>query len=480
MKRGLKAVKLGYVPISKFVFSAEDAQHYRDLVQDQLTKWGVHFVSLDGVTSDGMLYKKEDLPKVVAHLRAEQVDALFCPHCNFGTEDVAALLGREMGLPYLLWGPRDEHPLPDGSRLRDTQCGLFATSHVLGRLGVPFTYILNSRVSDPIFKRGVLNFIRVAAVVKTFRTLRIGQIGQRVDFFWSTMVNEAELMERFGIEVLPIYLSDVLSEIRAKRQARDEDLLSYAEEIRKWVEFKSLGEDQILAIVALHLTLREIAVRNDLSAIAMQCFPIIQKEFGIYPCLANSLLSNEGVPVICETDIHGAISACLLQSANLFETPPFFADLTIRHPTNDRAELLWHCGSFPLDLADSGVRPFVGSHFIMPGTDKGVCHWRIRGGEVTLCRFEQMGGSYSLAMGGGKGTSGPETVGTYLWFEVADWAKWERKFIEGPYIHHVAGILGQATPILYEACKYLPGVQPDPIEPDAQELGDIWWREEGV
>ncbi|MCK5328948.1 MAG: fucose isomerase, partial [Candidatus Latescibacteria bacterium] len=162
MKRGLKAVKLGYVPISKFVFSAEDAGRYKILVQDKLEKWGVGFVSIDGVTDDGMLYKKEDLPKVVEHLKKEQVDALFCPHCNFGTEDVAALLGREMDLPYLLWGPRDENPLPDGSRLRDTQCGLFATSHVLQRLGVPFTYILNSRVDDPIFERGVLNFIRVA------------------------------------------------------------------------------------------------------------------------------------------------------------------------------------------------------------------------------------------------------------------------------------------------------------------------------
>ena len=477
MKRGLKAVKLGYVPISKFVFSAEDAGRYKILVQDKLEKWGVGFVSIDGVTDDGMLYKKEDLPKVVEHLKKEQVDALFCPHCNFGTEDVAALLGREMALPYLLWGPRDERPLPDGSRLRDTQCGLFATSHVLQRLGVPFTYILNSRVDDSIFERGVLNFIRVAAVVKTFRTLRIGQIGQRLDFFWSTMVNESELLERFGIEVLPVYLSDVLAEIRRRMDAREDDLLSKAEEIKKRVGFKSLSEEQVLAIVALHLTLKEIAVRNDLSAIALQCFPLFQKEFGIYPCLANSLLSSEGVPVICETDIHGAISACLLQSANLFETPPFFADLTIRHPENDRAELLWHCGSFPLDLADRGVKPFVGNHFIMPGADAGVCHWRIRGGDVTLCRFEQMGGTYSLAMGQGKGTSGPETVGTYLWFEVDDWVKWERKFIQGPYIHHVAGIHGQAAPILYEACKYLSGVQPDPIEPSARELEDVWWRD---
>ena len=157
MERGLKAVKLGYVPIGKFVFSAEDARRYKALVQEKLEVWGVNFINIDDITDDGMLYKKEDLPKVVSYLKNEQVDALFCPHCNFGTEDVAALLGREMDIPYLLWGPRDEHPLPDGTRLRDTQCGLFATSQVLRRLGVPFTYILNSRVDDAIFELSLIH-----------------------------------------------------------------------------------------------------------------------------------------------------------------------------------------------------------------------------------------------------------------------------------------------------------------------------------
>ena len=143
MNRGLKAVKLGYVPISKFVFSAEDAGRYKVLVQEKLRKWGVHFVSIDGVTDEGMLYKKEDLPKVVEHLKKEQVDALFCPHCNFGTEGAVGMICKKLGVPVLLWGPRDEAPLSDGSRYRDSLCGMFASSKVLHKLKVPFTYIEN-------------------------------------------------------------------------------------------------------------------------------------------------------------------------------------------------------------------------------------------------------------------------------------------------------------------------------------------------
>ena len=38
--------------------------------------------------------------------------------------------------------------------------------------------------------------------------MKIGQIGQRIDFFWSTITNEADLLQRFGIQVLPIDLVD--------------------------------------------------------------------------------------------------------------------------------------------------------------------------------------------------------------------------------------------------------------------------------
>jgi len=38
---------------------------------------------------------------------------------------------------------------------------------------------------------------------------------------------------------------------------------------------------------------------------------------------------------------------------------------------------------------------------------------------------------------------------------VDQWTKWERTLVEGPYIHHCAGIHGKYADILQEACKYL-------------------------
>ena len=80
------------------------------------------------------------------------------------------------------------------------------------------------------------------------------------------------------------------------------------------------------------------------SAAAIQCWNALQDEIGIMPCAANSLLNEEGLPVVCETDIHGAVTAILAEAAGMDETRTFFADWTVRHPDNENGELLQHCG----------------------------------------------------------------------------------------------------------------------------------------
>jgi L-fucose isomerase-like protein len=188
------------------------------------------------------------------------------------------------------------------------------------------------------------------------------------------------------------------------------------------------------------------------------------------PCVANGLLTDDGIPTICETDIHGAITSIMLQEAAGGESPIFFADLTIRHPENDNAELLWHCGNFPPSLIKEGDKAYIDYNFIMPSHCPGVGVFEIKGGDITVCRFDGDHGEYSMMMGEGRSVDGPKNKGTYVWFEVKDWPMWEKRIVEGPYVHHCAGVHGKVSHILYEACKYLPGLEPDPFEPTKEEI----------
>lgn len=44
------------------------------------------------------------------------------------------------------------------------------------------------------------------------------------------------------------------------------------------------------------------------------------------PCAANSILNDMGIPIVCETDIHGAITALMAEAAVMGQTRSFFAD----------------------------------------------------------------------------------------------------------------------------------------------------------
>ena len=207
-------IKLGFAPTRRSIFSAPDAIKYRGLTAQRLRELGVDFVDIDDINEEGLLYNEDDRLKIVEKFRAAGVDGLLLAHCNFGTEYLCARLAKDLNVPVLLWGPLDERPEPDGTRLRDTQCGLFATGKVLRRFGVPFTYLTNCRLSDPVFERGVRDFLAVCNVVKTFRNIRILQIGPRPFDFWSTMCNEGELLEKFNIQLAPIPLPELTTEVK--------------------------------------------------------------------------------------------------------------------------------------------------------------------------------------------------------------------------------------------------------------------------
>jgi L-fucose isomerase-like protein len=208
---------LGLCPIGKFVFSNEDAIRFKKSLQSKLSEWGVAYVDLEGVLEDGLVKDQSHVETAVEHFRQAGVDCLFMPHCNFGTEGAVGMIAKKLAVPTLLWGPRDEAPLADGTRLRDTMCGLFASSKVLYKLGVPFTYIENCRIDEEPLQTGVDTFLRAVNVANALRKgIRIGMIGQRIDFFWTTIVNESELLQRFNVEVLPFDMVDFIRDARQR------------------------------------------------------------------------------------------------------------------------------------------------------------------------------------------------------------------------------------------------------------------------
>jgi L-fucose isomerase-like protein len=209
--------------------------------------------------------------------------------------------------------------------------------------------------------------------------------------------------------------------------------------------------EKIYAFVLLY---EEIIKEYNVDAVSAECWTAMQLAVGAMPCTAYSVLAEKGHIISCESDFHGALTMLLLSAASLGEKTPFFGEFTVRHPENENAELLWHCGPFAYSLKapDSKAK------------NVNMRQWfRVKDGNYTIARFDQEAGDYRLLSGTLKSTTGPYTFGTYLWAEFDNLAKWEKKLVEGPYIHHMAEVEGDYSAELREFCKYIPHLSPDTV-----------------
>ena len=457
MKKAKRAL-LGVCPIGKFVFSHEDAMVQKHRLLEKLDAWKVDYCDVDSVLTDGMVRDQKDVAKVVRYFAAQQIDALFIPHCNFGTEGAAGMIAKSCDVPTLLWGPRDDKPLADGSRLRDTLCGTLATSKVLHTLKVPFSYINNCDTDDLALEHELDRFVRAVRVAKAMKTMRIGQIGQRIDFFWTTITSEAELLRRFGVQVLPIDMVEFLKKVKEQTIKNHKAYADELKSLKSWIEFRGYeNEESILYNFAIRDEICSLGEEHGLDGFALQTFSSIPSELGTFGSLGVSLANDAGYPVAAETDLHGAISSVLVEAASPIDEPSFFPDITIRHPDNDNAVLLWHVEA-PLSLRDKKSKVRVDRPWILKGLSPGLLHFKLKDGPVTLCRFDGDGQNYRLGFGEGHTVEGPYTQEFYAWMEVNNWPRWERQLIEGPYIHHCSCVFDHCADALAEAVRFIPGL----------------------
>ena len=143
---------LGVAPTKRGFLSMEEAKRQKDKFMAVIRKIlpeAVAIVDADDVAENGILFTLDQAAAAVEKFKAAKIDALFVPFCDFGEEQVAAAVAagvQPIGggkLPVLVWGNRDERPNNAQGRGRDTQCGMFASTKVMARYGVTYSYIFN-------------------------------------------------------------------------------------------------------------------------------------------------------------------------------------------------------------------------------------------------------------------------------------------------------------------------------------------------
>lgn len=452
-------IRLGVAPTHRndASFPLERGLYYKGEIYKRLQQLGIEYVDIEDACPNGLLSTNPDVAAAEKKFKACEIDALFVPFIDFGSEGATCQLAAKLGVPVLMWGPRDMTAQGNDG---DIQCGMIAAGKVFRRFSIPFTYVPTCFIEDTLFEKGIKNFLAVANVVKTFRNCYVLQVGPRPESFWSVMCNEGELLEKFNIKIYPISMTEIVSKTKEMLETRQADIDEMVEKLRQRANFTVLDEI-VRKSVALKFALDWYRKETLTTCCAFQCWYSLQAELGIWPCTAMSLLNEEGYPVICETDVHGAITCLLATAATMGRTTPLFVDWCFRHPTIEHAEFVAHCGNCSMELFQD--KPNIGTRcFEFAKTMGGHVCGPVKQGEVSYFRFDGDQNGYSMLLGTAKAFEEGDTCkrGARLWLDMPDVREFEKHVVYGPYIHHCAIIHEDITPVMLEAAKYM-GVEAD-------------------
>lgn len=260
-------------------------------------------------------------------------------------------------------------------------------------------------------------------------------------------------MQKFGLHIIPINMAIIADKYKKIMAERELELIEGEKLLLAMYDVDEVTKPLLQKIYAFVLLFKELFAEYKLQAISSECWTSMGLiSGGVLPCSAYGILLDQGYLVSCESDMHGAITMALLSCAAFGKNPPLFGEFTVRHPTDENIELLWHCGPFPYSLHKPGKKPI----------EYMQRQWfEVKPGKYTVARFDQDDGKYMFLNGTCESAEGPFTNGTYLWARFNDLDRWERRLVEGPYIHHLAEIEGDYTKEIQEFCKYFPNVIPD-------------------
>lgn len=461
-------IKVGLVPMRRnttdrpaktfLTWASAEARGHRfvDYIEKNFSNDQVSFVDTKGLGCADLIFDDASAAQAVERFKKEKVDAIVIINCNFGNEEAAADLAKAIDKPVLLWAPLDDEYYVDGMRPTDSQCGLFGVSRQMQRYHVPFSHLPCCRIEEPEFKEGFDSFLRVTCMVKNFKGMRIGQVGCRPAPFYSVIWNEGELMEKFGVRIIPINFAIIEQRMKTAMQENKAEIAEVSDYFLKNFTMDALTPNYIERMAAMAVMYKKLFEEFNLDVVSAECWTATPIMFdGLVPCAVYGYLNDLGYMISCESDVHCAMTLALLKSATMGHGKPLFGEFTVRHPENKNAELLWHCGPFPVSQkAESGVDSearLVNQREWFRGKD----------GTYTVARIDQESGEYMILPLLCKTTEGPQTHGTYIWGEFENLQAVEDRLLDGPYIHHFIEMEGDYRKEIKEFCKYFPNLKLD-------------------
>lgn len=392
-----KDINMGIIIGNRGFFSDKICQEGRGRLLAVLKQHNINPIILsENEGSSGSVKNRNDAIQCASLFKrhSEEIKGVIVSLPNFGDEKSIAqtLKMSELKVPVLIHAFNDDLSKLDYSHRRDSFCGKISVCNNLRQYGINYT-LTTMHTCDPEaedFHKDLDKFIRVCNVVDKIKNARIGLVGSRPSDFNTVRFSE-KILEKNGISVEPIGLLDFMNKIKCLNEDHFE-VRKAIEELNSYMDTTEVPPISISNMAKLLVVYRQWIKENDIDAVAFQCWDSIQNFLEINPCLVMSIMSNEGIPSACESDVSGALSMYALQVAS--ELPTGLVDWNNNYNNEVDKAVIFHCGNFPKKMyyCQGDVCPKVSYPQILASTlgeDKtyGAIEGRIRPGKVTFLRL---------------------------------------------------------------------------------------------
>lgn len=394
-----------------------------------------------------LLFDAEEVVQALGSLKHQQFDLLLLLQVTFTDAAMTLEIARQVKAPLVLWSFPETR---SGGRLRlNSFCGINLAAHALSRAGLKYDYV-HGQPADPKAVNQLLTMARAAAVKNSLATSRIGVIGQHPDGFDACMFSHQECADLFGIVVEEYDLIEFLDSLKGLDD--DTALPHYEDRQKVFVNLEQMDYQATIKSLKAYEGMLRLVEEHNYAGLAVRCWPDFFTHYGGAACGAIAMLNEHFIPGGCEADVHGVITALILQ--RLAGTPAFNTDLVDIDRESDTC-VFWHCGQAPVQMADpeAEVKATIHSNRKMPLLNE----FPLKPGRFTMARFSKGHDRAAMVLGGGEmlraplafsGTAGVARLDSPI-DKVLD------NLMKAGLEHHTAIVYGEHRPALRKLAELL-------------------------
>ena len=296
------------------------------------------------------------------------------------------------GRPCMLWGfPVEEINGRMDSTGSYVSAAMFAG--VVQRLGLPCPMLIASW-KDPSARAQLRSFSSAAAAVDALFYAKIGLFGYTSMSIYTGTFDHVLMRYKIGPEIEQM---DTYSLLRAAEGVPAAEVDAALARLHAVARVKADAAPEMLRrTMAMYAALRRFCTEKGWAAVNLKCQYELSKEYRAVPCVALSLLAEDGITASCEGDILNTVSMLLLHC--LSGQVSWYGDALTHW---DNTVQFSPCGFMPFSMAQG--TPYVQKFMEHPGFSGVQVCGVLRPEKVTYLRLVEDIGTYHLLYGTGTG-----------------------------------------------------------------------------